>query len=112
MSSLDDRQNAFENKYKHDEELKFRVNARRAKLFGLWVGEQIGLPVDEAYALGKSMVQLQLEKQGASHLIDETESLLQKAGKGLTRHTLEAQLENLGIKAKDQIMQEGEKRAT
>ncbi len=42
MAGLDDRKDAAEKKYAHDEELAFKANARRAKLLGLWVAEQIG----------------------------------------------------------------------
>ena len=41
--SLDDRKDAFEKKYAHDQELMFRVEARTCKLFGLWVAGEIGL---------------------------------------------------------------------
>jgi hypothetical protein len=47
MTGFDDRQKGFENKYKHDEELKFKVNARRNKLLGEWAGRQLGLAGDE-----------------------------------------------------------------
>ncbi|MEM8776961.1 MAG: ATPase inhibitor subunit zeta, partial [Pseudomonadota bacterium] len=39
MSTFDDRENAFENMYAHDEEMKFKAEARRNKLVGLWAAE-------------------------------------------------------------------------
>ena len=52
MASMDDREKAFENKFAHDEELKFRAMARRNKMLGLWAAEKLGKTGEaaEAYA--------------------------------------------------------------
>jgi hypothetical protein len=42
MSTFDDRENAFENKFAHDEEMKFKAEARTNKLLGLWAAELLG----------------------------------------------------------------------
>ena len=42
MSTFDDRENAFENKFAHDEEMKFKAVARTNKLIGLWAAELMG----------------------------------------------------------------------
>lgn len=54
MTTFDDRENAFENKFAHDAEMQFKAEARRNKLLGLWAAEQMGLSGAEAeeYALG------------------------------------------------------------
>ncbi len=104
--SLDDRKNAFENKYKHDEELKFKVDARLAKLFGLWIAEQLGLGEEQATAYGKQMVMTQMDSPGNDDIIDKGLSDLKAAGKDFARHTLETQIGHLEAKAKEQIMSE------
>jgi hypothetical protein len=50
MSGLSDREKAFENRFAHDQELKFRTIARRDKLFGLWAAGLLGKTDAEAYA--------------------------------------------------------------
>lgn len=50
MSGMSDREKAFENKFAHDEELKFRAISRRNKLAGLWAADLIGRPDRDAYA--------------------------------------------------------------
>ena len=43
MTTFNDREKAFEDKYKHDQDLQFKVEVRRNKLLGLWVAEMLGL---------------------------------------------------------------------
>jgi len=104
--SLDDRKNAFENKFKHDEELRFKVDARLAKLFGLWVAEQLSLGEEQANAYAKQMVMTQMDSPGNDDIINKAMSDLKGAGKEIARHTLETQVTNLEAKAKEQIMSE------
>jgi len=104
--SLDDRKNAFENKFKHDEELKFKVDSRLAKLFGLWIAEQLSLGDEQAQAYAKQMVMTQMDSPGNDDIIDKGLSDLKGAGKNFERHTLEIQITHLEAKAKEQIMNE------
>jgi hypothetical protein len=48
MSQFEDRQRAFESKFAHDEEMKFRIAARRNRLLGEWAARQMGLTDAEA----------------------------------------------------------------
>ena len=50
MTTFDDRERAFETKYARDEEMAFRVTARRNKLLGQWAATQLGLKGGEADA--------------------------------------------------------------
>ncbi len=43
MTTFNNREKAFEDKYKHDQDLQFKVEVRRNKLLGLWVAEMLGL---------------------------------------------------------------------
>jgi hypothetical protein len=56
MTTFDDRENAFENKFAHDQEMQFKAEARRNKLMGLWVADILGKSGDEADAYAKSVV--------------------------------------------------------
>jgi hypothetical protein len=64
MSGIDDRKDAAEKKYALDEELTFKANARRAKLIGLWVAEQVGKSGADADAYAKSVVMADFEEAG------------------------------------------------
>ena len=50
MSGISDREKAFENRFAHDEELKFKALSRRNRLAGLWAAELLGKPDRDAYA--------------------------------------------------------------
>jgi hypothetical protein len=56
MTTFDKREEAFENKFALDEEQKFKAEARRNKLLGLWVAEQLGLSGDAAKDYAKTVV--------------------------------------------------------
>ncbi|GAA5078644.1 DUF1476 domain-containing protein [Maritalea mobilis] len=64
MTTFDDRESAFENKYAHDEEMKFKAEARRNKLMGLWVADILGKTGTEAEEYAKSVVLSDFEEAG------------------------------------------------
>jgi hypothetical protein len=64
MTTFDDRENAFENKFAHDQEMQFRAEARRNKLMGLWVADILGKTGDEAEAYAKEVVKADFEEAG------------------------------------------------
>lgn len=67
MTTFDERERAFELKFVHDEELRFKALARRNKLLGLWAAGRLGLTGAETDAYGKELVLtgLQARDQGA-----------------------------------------------
>lgn len=64
MTSFDDREKAYEKKFAHDAELKFKASARRNKLLGQWAAEKMGLTGDEADNYAKGVVLADLEEPG------------------------------------------------
>ena len=64
MTSFDKRQEGFEKKFAHDEELRFKASARRNKLLGQWAAEKLGLNGDEAAAYAKEVVMSDFEESG------------------------------------------------
>lgn len=64
MTSFDKRKEGFENKFAHDEELRFKATARRDKLLGRWAAEKLGLTGDDATAYAKDVVIADLEEAG------------------------------------------------
>lgn len=64
MSQFDDRERAEESKYVHDQDLQFKIMARRNKLLGLWAAELLGLSGTDAEEYAKTVVMADLEEPG------------------------------------------------
>ena len=64
MTTFDKREEGFEKKFAHDEELRFKANARRNKMLGLWAAEKLGLIGPDAEAYAKEVVVAALEEGG------------------------------------------------
>jgi hypothetical protein len=64
MTTFDKREEGFEKKFAHDEELRFKANARRNKLLGLWAAEKMGLAGPAADAYAKEVVVADFEESG------------------------------------------------
>ena len=65
MSEINKREEGFEKKFAVGEELKFKAEARRNRLFGLWIAGQLGLTGDAATAYAKEVVAAEFEGPGA-----------------------------------------------
>jgi hypothetical protein len=64
MTTFDKREEGFEKKFALDEELRFKANARRNKLFGAWAAQQLGLTGPDADAYSKEVVMADFEEAG------------------------------------------------
>ena len=106
MTTFNEREKAFEKKYEHDQDLKFKVNARKNKLLGLWAAGLIGKSGADAEAYAKEVVMADLEKPGDSDVIEKLAKDLAAAGKPTEDHTIRKQAERLAEAAKEQIMKE------
>jgi hypothetical protein len=69
MTTFDDRENAFENKYAHDEEMQFKAIARRNKMVGLWAAELMGKSGDVAEEYAKTVVLADFEEAGHEDVV-------------------------------------------
>jgi hypothetical protein len=104
MSGIDDRKDAAEKKYAHDEELSFKANARRAKLLGLWVAGQIGKTGADAEAYAKSVVIADFEEAGDDDIFRKVRSDLNTAGKtDVSDHVIKRTMDELLATAIEQI---------
>lgn len=104
MTTFDDRKSAFENKFKHDQDLQFKVNARRNKLVGLWAAEKLGKSGPDVDSYAKEVVSADFDKAGDDDVIEKLEADLK--GKGVSRADIKAQLEHFLPIAKKQIMEQ------
>ena len=103
MSSFDDRENAFEAKFAHDADLQFKAEARRNKLLGLWVAEQLGKSGDEAAEYAKEVVRSDFEEAGDEDVFRKVSGDL---GGASDEVTIRAKMTELMAVAKTQLMDE------
>lgn len=104
--SLSEREKAFENKFAYDEQLRFRVEARAVKLFGLWLAEQIGLSTDEAHAYAADLVAENLKEPGLDDVKRAVFKDIQERNLEISEHMIDVHLEKFFGEAKLQIRQE------
>ncbi|MEO1193288.1 MAG: DUF1476 domain-containing protein [Pseudomonadota bacterium] len=106
MSGLGDREKQFEDKFKHDEDLQFRVVNRRNKLLGLWAAEILGKSGDEAEAYAKEVVMADFDEPGDEDVIRKVKADFEAAQADVSDHRIRHHMEQLLATAKTQIMQE------
>lgn len=103
MTTFDDREHAFEAKYAHDEEMKFKAEARRNKLLGLWAAGLLGKSEAEAAAYAKDVVAADFQEAGEE---DVYRKLAADLGARADEATIRAKMAELMVEAKRQIMSE------
>ncbi len=106
MSNMDDRKKAFEDKYALDQEVMFRIEARTAKLFGLWLAGELGMADDEAKVLAGNMVSANLDEAGFEDLKRAARAVIAEKQAAIAETTLDARIENFMEEARLQIMDE------
>ncbi|MGX9350329.1 DUF1476 domain-containing protein [Shimia sp. W99] len=103
MTTFDDRENAFENKFAHDEEMKFKAEARCNKMLGLWAAEQMGKSGQEADDYAKTVVIADFEEAGHEDVIRKVVGDLEGH---VTAEVIRAKRAELLAQAQEQIMNE------
>lgn len=105
MTTFDDREKAFEEKFAHDAEIAFRIAARRNRLVGLWAAEQMKLTPEEADAYSKSVVQADFEEAGDDDVVHKLLGDLTAAGVEITEHAVRRAIDEKAIDARRQLME-------
>lgn len=103
MTTFDDRENAFENKYKHDEEMKFKAQMRCNKLLGLWAAELLGKTGEDADAYAMEVVKSDFQEAGHEDVIRK---VAEDLGDLADADTIRGKMDELLKVAKDQVMKE------
>ena len=103
MTTFDDRENAFESQFAHDEELRFRCEARRNKLLGLWAAELMGKSGDAAADYAKEVVSADFEEAVDEDVFRKVAGDL---GDRADAATIRAKMAELMAEAKRQVMNE------
>ncbi|MDF2374181.1 MAG: DUF1476 domain-containing protein [Rhizobiaceae bacterium] len=106
MSGMDDRSDAFENKFAHDAELRFKAEARRNKLLGMWAAALMGKAGEEAEAYAKEVVISDLQEAGDEDVFRKVKGDLEAANVEQSDHQIRRTMDELLQTARAQIISE------
>jgi hypothetical protein len=107
MTTFDKREEGFEKKFAHDEELQFKAGARRNKLLGLWAAEKLGLSGPQADAYAKEVVVADFEEAGDHDVFRKIRKDLDDKKIALSDAELRGAMDNLMAQAIEQIKKSG-----
>ncbi|WP_188822114.1 DUF1476 domain-containing protein [Brucella endophytica] len=105
MTGMDERKDAFEKKFAHDAELKFKAEARRNKLLGLWAAEKLGKTGADADAYAKDVVAADFEEAGDEDVFRKVRADFDAAGVAVTDEAIRSQMVELLQEAVRQIQE-------
>lgn len=107
--SFKKREKGFESKWAHDEELRFKVMARRNKLLGLWAAGEMGLTGAAADAYAREVVQADFEEAGDEDVFRKIRKDFDAKGIKHSDHIIRRKMEELLTVAADQVQSESKK---
>ena len=108
MTTFDRRKEAYETKFAHDEELKFKATARRNKLLGRWAADKLGMTGGEAEQYAKGVVLADLEEPGEDDVFRKIRKDFDDASVDQSDHQIQRTMEELMAEAVEQIEAETE----
>lgn len=106
MTQFDDRERAFETKFAHDEQMNFRIVARRNRLLGEWAARKMGLSEEETAAYAKDVVRADFEEAGDEDVVRKVLGDLTAVGIEIGDDEIREALTHKLVEAKRQIIQE------
>ncbi|GAB5511014.1 MAG: DUF1476 domain-containing protein [Hyphomicrobiales bacterium] len=92
MSTFDKRQEGFENKFAHDEELRFKAEARRNKMLGAWAAEKLGHTGEAAADYAKSVMLADFEEPGDEDVYRKVKADFEAANLDVSEHQLRREM--------------------
>ena len=101
MSTIDDRKRALENKFAHDQDLKFKAESRRNRLLAEWLAPKLGREDHEAYA--KEIIEADLKQAGDGDVFAKALADIGAAGASVTEDELRAKMDELLATAAEQV---------
>jgi len=105
MTTFDDRERAFESQYARDQDLQFRIAARRNRLLGAWAAELMGLTSVEAEAYSKDVVRADFEEAGDEDVIRKILGDLTSAGVDIDESRIREALDAKMVEARRQFIE-------
>jgi len=104
MTTFDDRERAFENKYARDQEMQFKIVARRNRLLGLWAARQMGLSDVEAETYASEVIRAEFEEAGDEEVVKKLLGDLISAGVECDETRIRQALEHKNVEARRQMI--------
>ena len=105
MTTFDDRERAYETKFARDEEMAFRVTARRNKLLGQWAAGLMKLTPEETEAYSRAVIQAEFEEAGDEDVVRKLLGDLTAAGVDVDDTTVRKAIEDQAVEARRQLME-------
>jgi len=105
MTTFDDREKAFEAKFARDEEMAFRITARRNRLVGQWAAGKMNLTPEETDAYAKAVVQADFEEAGDADVVRKIVGDLTAAGVDTDEAEVEKAISDMTVEARRQIIE-------
>lgn len=109
MTQFEDREKAFEKKFAHDAELKFKAESRRNKALAEWAGARLGLSGADLEDYVKAVRKADLAEKGDADVFRKVKADLESKGKGVTDAELRRMMNELLAKAVSDIEAEAKK---
>jgi hypothetical protein len=106
MTTFDDREKEFEARFRHDQEFRFKVTARRNRLLGMWASERLGLLGAAAETYVKHVVDAQFQPGGDKRVVDKVTADLSAKDPTITETRIRFELDHFAERAKQQLMKE------
>ena len=103
MTTFDKREEGFEKKFAHDEELRFKATARRNKMLGLWAAGKLGMSSADAEAYAKAVVMADLEEAGDNDVFRKIRKDFDAKGVVESDHQIRRTMEEAMTKAVEDI---------
>ena len=100
MTTFNDREKAFENKYARDQEMQFRIVARRNRLLGQWAAKKMGLTEAEADAYARDVIRADFEEAGDDDVIRKLLGDLTSAGVEIEESAIRQALDHKTVEAR------------
>ncbi len=100
MKSFDDREKAFESMYARDQEMQFKIIARRNRLLGQWAAKKMGLTDAEADAYAKDVIRADFEEAGDEDVVRKLLGDLTSAGVEIDDATIRQTMEHKTVEAR------------
>ncbi len=107
MTTFDDREDKFEKRFAHDAALKFKAEARRNKLLGLWAAGLMGKEGEAADAYAKEVIKADLEEAGDEDVFRKVRADFDAAGVDQSDHQIRRHMDEFLAEAVKQIQAEG-----
>ncbi|WP_425409212.1 DUF1476 domain-containing protein [Hyphococcus sp.] len=105
MTTFDDREDKFEKKFAHDAELRFKAEARRNKLIGLWAAELLGKTGADAESYAKEVIKADFEEAGDEDVFRKIRKDFDAAGVEQSDHQIRRRMDETLAEAVQQIQQ-------